>query len=86
LLAPHPTPELEEHPLSAVRDCLFNIFAASRQYLEGVSSIRNLKTRNAVVTGDPPGMAYKGTAFIIIIIIIIIIVIITEQSEVYFLW
>jgi hypothetical protein len=29
LLAPRPTPKLENHPLSAVRDCLFNIFAAS---------------------------------------------------------
>jgi hypothetical protein len=28
LLAPRPTPELEDHPLSTVRDCLFNIFAA----------------------------------------------------------
>jgi hypothetical protein len=24
-----PTPKLEDHPLSAVRDCLFNIFTAS---------------------------------------------------------
>ena len=29
LLAPRPTPKLEDHPLSAVRDCLFNIFAAT---------------------------------------------------------
>ena len=29
LLPPHPTSKLEEHPLSAVRDCLFNIFAAT---------------------------------------------------------
>jgi hypothetical protein len=29
LLAPLPTPKLEDHPLSAVRDCLFNIFAAT---------------------------------------------------------
>jgi hypothetical protein len=29
LLAPRPTPKLEDHPLSAVRDCLFNIFTAS---------------------------------------------------------
>jgi hypothetical protein len=29
LLAPHPTPKLEDHPLSAVRDCLFNVFAAT---------------------------------------------------------
>jgi len=27
LLAPHPTPKLEDYPLSAVRDCLFNLFA-----------------------------------------------------------
>jgi hypothetical protein len=29
LLAPRPTPKLEGHPLSAVRDCLFNVFAAT---------------------------------------------------------
>jgi hypothetical protein len=29
LLAPRPTPKLEEHPLSAVRDSLFNVFAAT---------------------------------------------------------
>jgi hypothetical protein len=29
LLAPCPTTKLEDHPLSAVRDCLFNIFAAT---------------------------------------------------------
>jgi hypothetical protein len=29
LLVPRPTPKLEDHPLSAVRDCLFNIFAAA---------------------------------------------------------
>jgi hypothetical protein len=29
LLAPRPTPKLEDHPLSAVRVCLFNIFAAT---------------------------------------------------------
>jgi hypothetical protein len=27
LLAPRPTPKLEDHPLSAVSDCLFNLFA-----------------------------------------------------------
>ena len=31
LLAPRPTPKLEENILSAVRDCLFNIFAATLQ-------------------------------------------------------
>jgi hypothetical protein len=29
LLAPHQTPKLEDHPLSAIRDSLFNIFAAT---------------------------------------------------------
>jgi len=29
LLAPRPTTKLEDHFLSAVRDCLFNIFAAT---------------------------------------------------------
>jgi hypothetical protein len=29
LLAPRPTPKLEDHPLSAICDCLFNILAAT---------------------------------------------------------
>jgi hypothetical protein len=29
LLAPRPTPKLEDHPLSAVRDSLLNIFAST---------------------------------------------------------
>ena len=50
LLAPRPTPKLEDHPLSAVRDCLFNLFAATL-HIGGRSSTRNLRTRHAVVTG-----------------------------------
>ena len=50
LLAPRPTPKLEDHPLSAVRDCLFNLFAATL-HTRGRSSIRNLRTSHAVVTG-----------------------------------
>ena len=50
LLTPRPTPNLEDHPSSAVRDCLFNIFAATL-HIGGRSSIRNLRTRHAVVTG-----------------------------------
>jgi hypothetical protein len=50
LLAPRPTPKLEDHSLSAVRNCLFNIFAATL-HIGGRSSIRNLRTRHAVVTG-----------------------------------
>jgi hypothetical protein len=48
LLAPRPTPKLENHPLSAVRDCLFNIFAATL-LSAGRSSIRNPRTRLAEV-------------------------------------
>jgi hypothetical protein len=29
LLAPHPTPKLEDRPLTFVRGCLFNVFAAT---------------------------------------------------------
>ena len=49
-LTPRPTPNLEGHPLSDVRDCLFNIFAATL-HIGGHSSIHNLWTRHAVVTG-----------------------------------
>jgi hypothetical protein len=44
------TPMLEYHPSSAVRDCLFNIFAASL-HIRGRPSTRNLKTRHIEMTG-----------------------------------
>jgi hypothetical protein len=47
---PRPTPSLVDHPLSAVRDCLFNIFVAT-VHIGGRSSIRNLRTRLATVAG-----------------------------------
>ena len=50
LLAPRPMPKLEDHSLCAVRDCLFNLFTATL-HIGGRSSIRNLRTRHAVVTG-----------------------------------
>jgi hypothetical protein len=50
LLAPCPTPKLEDHPSSAVRGCLFNLFTATL-HIGGRSSIRNLRARHAVVTG-----------------------------------
>ena len=50
LLAPRPTPKPEDHPLSAVRYCLFVMFAATL-FIGGHSSIRNLRTRHAMVTG-----------------------------------
>jgi len=50
LSTPRPTPKLEDHPLSAVSDCMFSIFAATL-HTGSRSSIRNLKMRHAVVTG-----------------------------------
>ena len=41
MLAPRPTPKLEDHPSSAVRDCLFNLFADTL-LIGGRSSIRIL--------------------------------------------
>jgi len=46
-----PTPKQEDHPLSAVRDCLLNIFAATLA-IWGRSSIRNLRTRHVVEIGS----------------------------------
>jgi len=43
-------PKLQDHPLSSVRDYLFNIFAATLR-LGGRSLNRKLRTRHAVVTG-----------------------------------
>jgi hypothetical protein len=44
LLDPRPTPKLDDHPLSAVRDCLYNIFAATLQNWGACGSVwvRNL--------------------------------------------
>jgi hypothetical protein len=59
LVAPRPTPKLKDHPLSAVYDCLFNVFTAAL-HIGGRSSIRNLRTRHAVVTGTHKhGQAYS---------------------------
>ena len=51
LLAPRPTPEVEDHHFSAVRDCLFNIFAATL-HIGSRSTIRKLRTCHAIVTGS----------------------------------
>ena len=50
LSTPRPTPILGDHPLSAVRVFLFNIFATTLHF-GGRSSICNLMTRHDVVTG-----------------------------------
>ena len=49
LLAPCPAPKQEDHPVSAVHYCLFNIFTATL-HIAGRSSIHSLRMRHAVVT------------------------------------
>jgi hypothetical protein len=50
LLATRPTPKIEDHPLSAVCDCLFNIFTATH-HIGGHFSICNLRTHHIMVAG-----------------------------------
>ena len=50
LLAPRPTLKLEDRPLSAVRDCLFNIFAAT-PHTGGRSSNCKLRRCHALGIG-----------------------------------
>ena len=47
LSATLPTPRLKDYPLSAIRDCSFNMFAAVL-HIGGRSSMRHLRTRLAV--------------------------------------
>jgi len=53
LLAPSPTCKLEDHPSSAVRDCLFNLFAATL-LIGGRSPIRNLMTKSVATVNYNP--------------------------------
>jgi len=51
LLATYPTSKLENHLISAVCDCLYNIFAATLHFLEAVFSIHDLRMCHVMVTG-----------------------------------
>ena len=59
--APRPTPKLEGHSLSAVRDCLFSIFVAIF-HIGNRSSIRNLRTRRWVWYPRETGKADKNVS------------------------
>jgi hypothetical protein len=63
-IAPHPTPKLEDHPLSFVRGCLFNIFAAT---LHSWRLFLHPKPEDAPCCGDkdPPNMVKKNTEILI---------------------
>ena len=60
MLPPRPTPKLEDHPSSAVRGCLFNVFTATL-HIGGRSSICNLRMRRAVVTGTHIQNTFRPT-------------------------
>ncbi|PNF20414.1 hypothetical protein B7P43_G08141, partial [Cryptotermes secundus] len=54
-----PNPKLQDHPLSTVRDCLFNIFAAT---LHSRACSTNGEQRNAyrILLGKPEGKRPLG--------------------------
>ena len=54
-----PNPQAGGSPLSAIHDCLFKLFAATLHF-GGRSSIRNLRTRHAVVTNEPLPVEYNS--------------------------
>jgi hypothetical protein len=64
LLAPRPTPKLEYHPLSAVRECLVNIFAAT---LHIVGPFLHPQPEDAPCRGDrdPPLITGNNNVLII---------------------
>jgi hypothetical protein len=55
LLAPRPT-QAEGPPFFLCQRLFIQYIRTYPPYLEDVSSIRNLRTRHAVVTWDPPNM------------------------------
>ena len=73
LLAPRPKPKPDYHPLSAVRDCLFNIFVATL-HTGGRSSIRNLRTRLALVRGYTLITVVKLQLHVIILFLFILVI------------
>jgi hypothetical protein len=68
LLAPRPTPKLEDHSLSAIRHYLLNIFAAIL-HTGRRSSIRNLRKRHDVMAGTH--LSLTQLAFFSIILLLL---------------
>jgi hypothetical protein len=57
-----PNPQVGGPPLVGCPQLLIQYICSYPPYLEGVSSIRNLRTCHAVVMGDPPNMAINSWA------------------------
>jgi hypothetical protein len=68
LLAPHPTPKLEDNPLSAVRDCLFNVFAAT---LHIQRPFLHLQPEDAPCCGDRDPLILVGVRTVVIMVVLI---------------
>jgi hypothetical protein len=62
LLAPHPTPKLEDQPLLATRNCLFNIFAAT---LHIWKPFLHLQPEDTPCHGDRYSLITEGTTSLI---------------------
>jgi hypothetical protein len=66
LFVPHPTPKLEDHPLLAVHDCLFNIFTAILHIWRSIPDkhIQNWR-RKGGYEGKTKGLVYTSTLAVI---------------------
>jgi hypothetical protein len=63
LLAPRPNPKAGGPPIVGCPRLFIQYIRSYPPYLEPVSSIRNLRTRHAVVTRDPPNMSSLCTKY-----------------------
>jgi hypothetical protein len=59
VVSPPPHPQAGGPPPVGCPRLLFQYIRSYPPYLEAVSSIRNLRTRHAVVTGDPLNMGLR---------------------------
>jgi hypothetical protein len=79
VVSPPPNPQAGGPPLVGYLRLLIQYIGGCLPYLEAVSSIRNLRTRHAVVTRDPLNMDNTTTTTKTTTIIIIIIIITTKK-------
>jgi hypothetical protein len=63
VVSPTPNPQAGGPPLVSCPRLFIQNIRSWPPILEGVSSIRNLRTRHAVVTRDPPHMDYFNTSY-----------------------
>jgi hypothetical protein len=65
LLAPRPTPKLEDHPSSFVRSCVFNIFAATRQcWRPSLQSATRRRAKGTHLTWVLNKVIHKNTTYV----------------------